>query len=237
MASADVTVDGKMDLIVALADSGIWPFIVLYGDGSGSFPSEVAYASTSNESDNFAIGFLDGDKWPDIVQSGLNGMSVRLGNGSGGFGPRSDPGLYSSPQGVIIADLDRDGMNDIAYNDNGAQVTSVLLNSKANITAVPVSEAAPRAVRPSLAQNAPNPFNPRTTISLNLPLAGPARLVVYDVQGRRVASLVDRFLPSGAHRVEWDGRDAAGQKSASGVYFYRLESAGRAVAKRMVLMK
>ena len=80
----------------------------------------------------------------------------------------------------------------------------------------------PAAVR--LDQNRPNPFNPRTTLTLALPQAGRATLAVYDARGRRVATLLDGELPAGEREVAWDGRDGAGRAAAAGVYYVRLDT-------------
>ena len=62
-------------------------------------------------------------------------------------------------------------------------------------------------------------------------------LVVFDVSGRRVKTLVDRRLQATTHTFEWDGTDDAGRRVASGVYFYRLVADGRVLTRRMVLLK
>lgn len=89
----------------------------------------------------------------------------------------------------------------------------------------------------ALEQNRPNPFNPYTTISFRLTRHGDARLVVYDVRGARVRSLVDRRLGPGEHIVEWDGTDDHGHRVASGVYYYELTSGSESARRRMVLLK
>ena len=88
-----------------------------------------------------------------------------------------------------------------------------------------------------LDQNSPNPFNPKTEIRFSLQQAGQASLKIYDAQGRLVRSLVDGVLQAGEQRVTWDGSTASGQRAASGVYFYRLETPESSVSKRMVLLK
>jgi hypothetical protein len=72
----------------------------------------------------------------------------------------------------------------------------------------------------------PNPFNPRLTFDVQVPLhAGQVRLDILDARGRLHRRLVDGLLPAGSHRILWDGKDATGLASASGVYYYRLTSA------------
>ena len=92
-------------------------------------------------------------------------------------------------------------------------------------------------VRVTLAQNHPNPFNPRTSIEFGLPSASHVQLVVFDTLGRRVRTLVDAHRPAGNHSVLWDGRDQRGARVATGIYLYRLRGAGSEITKRMILMK
>ena len=79
----------------------------------------------------------------------------------------------------------------------------------------------------SLEQNYPNPFNTMTTISFSVPEQSNVKLTVYDVAGRRVATLTDREYATGMHQVNWD---AGGQ--ASGMYFYRMEVVGQLMQTR-----
>jgi hypothetical protein len=88
-----------------------------------------------------------------------------------------------------------------------------------------------------LCQNAPNPFNPRTAIRFDLPVAGTVRLAVYDVAGRLVRTLVDGDLPNGTHEAVWDGRDATARAMASGGYLARLEAGGQVRTVRMSLVQ
>jgi len=83
-----------------------------------------------------------------------------------------------------------------------------------------------------LKRNYPNPFNPTTTIQYSLGLAGPTKLMIYDVLGRELVKLVDEYRPAGAHKVTWNASNMP-----SGVYFYRLESANFTRTQKMILMK
>jgi hypothetical protein len=93
------------------------------------------------------------------------------------------------------------------------------------------------AATPHLEQNYPNPFNPTTHIRFSMPAPGPFRLTVHDAAGRRVRTLRDGVAPAGWHDARWDGRDDAGRRVASGVYFYRLEAPGGTQARKMLLLK
>jgi hypothetical protein len=117
-----------------------------------------------------------------------------------------------------------------------AGIDEVLLSGFADPTITGVAEGAAPALR--LFQNAPNPFNPKTTIRFELPAPSAVRLAVYDVQGRLVRELLAGWtLPAGEQAVVWDGRDSAGRAFGSGVFFYRLEAAGKVLHGKMLLLK
>ncbi|UCH83084.1 MAG: T9SS type A sorting domain-containing protein [Candidatus Latescibacterota bacterium] len=88
-----------------------------------------------------------------------------------------------------------------------------------------------------LAQNSPNPFNPSTTIRYFVPAQGRVSLVVYDVKGRAVRTLVNGNVSAGDHVVEWNGLNDSGERAASGIYFCRLIAAHDIHVKKMVLLK
>ncbi len=73
-----------------------------------------------------------------------------------------------------------------------------------------------------LNQNYPNPFNPSTTINFELPGAGWVRLVVYDVTGREVATLVDGHRLGGSHSMHWMANDHQGNLLGTGIYLYEM---------------
>jgi hypothetical protein len=88
-----------------------------------------------------------------------------------------------------------------------------------------------------LYQSTPNPFNPMTTIRFDLPTAQSVELTIFNVDGRRIKTLVNEQMPAGSHAVIWDGRDETGQRVASGTYFYRIQAGPYGGTDRMVLVK
>ncbi|MDO9575811.1 MAG: FlgD immunoglobulin-like domain containing protein, partial [bacterium] len=88
-----------------------------------------------------------------------------------------------------------------------------------------------------LLQNRPNPVLGRTEISYYLPDECRVELAVYDLTGRVVKKLVDGVEASGHNSVIWDGTDAAGNKVAPGVYFYKLEAGSYTAHKRLIMLK
>jgi hypothetical protein len=83
----------------------------------------------------------------------------------------------------------------------------------------------------------PNPFNSSVVLPVDLPTQLSVRLSVYNVAGQRLRVLVDEVLPTGHHRVRWDGRNADGREVGSGVYLVRLEAAGQAQLRRVALVR
>jgi hypothetical protein len=83
----------------------------------------------------------------------------------------------------------------------------------------------------------PNPFNPTVTLPFTLAAPGRVRLEIFDLAGRRIATLADGHFEAGEQALAWDGRDGAGNPQASGVYFARLAAAGLTETKRLVLLR
>jgi protocatechuate 3,4-dioxygenase beta subunit len=88
-----------------------------------------------------------------------------------------------------------------------------------------------------LLSNFPNPFNPETKISINLPLTNKVRLVIYNVLGQFVNELVNDELPAGTYTFIWNGTDISGKAVSTGVYFYAIETENRQLVKKMILSK
>jgi hypothetical protein len=88
-----------------------------------------------------------------------------------------------------------------------------------------------------LAQNAPNPFNPTTTIRFTIPEDGYVKLTVYDAAGRQVRALVNGQLRANFYKVEWNGKNDAGRQVSSGVYFYRIQAGSHVQSKKMLLLR
>ena len=89
----------------------------------------------------------------------------------------------------------------------------------------------------SLSQNHPNPFNPSTIILYALPQGAHVNLVIYNVLGQKVKTLVDDFQTAGFQSVEWDGTNDNGSVTSSGIYFYKLVAGDFTQTKKMVMLK
>jgi len=88
-----------------------------------------------------------------------------------------------------------------------------------------------------LYQNSPNPFNPTTTITYNLPNASDVELVIYNMLGQKVKTLVNAHQKAQLHHAVWDGTDDHGISVASGLYLYRIKTAENTAFNKMIFMK
>ncbi len=88
-----------------------------------------------------------------------------------------------------------------------------------------------------LSQNAPNPFNPTTSISYSVSATSYVVIEIYDVAGVHVRNLVEGTRDAGEYVADWDGRDDAGRAVGSGVYFYRLDGVSGVAPRKMVLLR
>ena len=151
---------------------------------------------------------------PNAVDGANDGdaLSLRLASDPVASGPGNEP--------LEVAGL-RDVLRDAPVNDLSFRKDMVLY---ASLVAGP-SEM-------DLKRNYPNPVRSTTTIEYAVPEQSPVRLQVFDVLGRRVATLVDETKAPGAYSVSFDASNLS-----SGPYFYRLEASGSVVSRKMVVVR
>ena len=88
-----------------------------------------------------------------------------------------------------------------------------------------------------LKQNYPNPFNPSTTIEYALPQASDVTLVIYNLLGAKVRTLVQASQPAGIFSAVWDGLNEDAESVAGGIYFYKLKADSFEDMRRLVLIR
>jgi hypothetical protein len=116
----------------------------------------------------------------------------------------------------------------IKYTTNPPRAR-VSLEDPGNSIAVPT--------RLALLRTSPNPFRGRTMLTYAVPREMKLALAVYDLSGRKVTELFRGLAQPGIHTALWNGRDARGRSVGQGVYFYRLESEGVSLARKVVTVK
>jgi flagellar hook capping protein FlgD len=85
--------------------------------------------------------------------------------------------------------------------------------------------------------NYPNPFNPVTTIEMNLAVAGQANLNIFNTKGQLVKTLVNDVLDAGVNYATWNGTDNNDTPVTSGIYFYQLETGSQTTTRKMIMLK
>jgi hypothetical protein len=119
-----------------------------------------------------------------------------------------------------------EGTGKVTINDAG--VTKLALKVTEGL-AVPKEFA--------LSQNYPNPFNPTTHFSVDIPKASSVDITVYDVLGRRIATLMSGEQEAGYHIMEWDSKDSHGLAVPSGMYMVRMTAGDFSAVRKIMLMK
>ncbi|KXK49030.1 MAG: peptidase S8/S53 subtilisin kexin sedolisin [Chlorobi bacterium OLB5] len=161
-----------------------------------------------------------------IFRTTLTGDTMTVA-GTGASGQLNGPALlstFSRPNGIVKS-ITGDTLFISDYQTRSLRVLSGITLGLININTV-----APE--RYALGQNYPNPFNPVTNIEFSIPNTSKVKLVIYDVQGRLVETLVDYDLKAGSYITDWNA-----SAFSSGVYFYKLEADGFAETKKMILTK
>ncbi len=90
---------------------------------------------------------------------------------------------------------------------------------------------------PLTISNYPNPFNPTTTISYFVPKNENVQIGIYNMKGQLVKLMVNETMAIGNHKITWNGDNQDGNKVSSGVYFTKLETGGRILTHKMVMVK
>jgi hypothetical protein len=171
------------------------------------------------------------ESWDIILQDSFTGAEVNLREDSS-YEFVMSPGLNDVQKIESFRDLKREDSPAINPEFSGERFTLII--EQGTSTSTPVNGELPAEI--ALKQNYPNPFNPATQIAYALPEASEVRLEVFNIQGQRVATLVDGRQNAGTHEVSFDAADLA-----SGVYLYRLSVSGEngrnILTQKMTLLK
>ncbi len=250
----DVNGDGKLEFyhsgIVASGAEGSFVFYIGSTDDVSTLTTadvielggqDLPYAGS-------AVGDLDGDGLMDFLFSGRNlydegGKIHRMEyKGSGDLAQGAsyefsllyeDSNRPTDLRNIAIGDFDSDNKMDVIITQPAVSSTEdailIILESE---TPLSVEKTTEMPTEFSLSQNYPNPFNPTTTIEFDIKAEQHVSLIVYNILGEKVATLVDETRMTGAHKVNF-----AASTLNSGIYYYTLESGGLKSTKKMLVIK
>ena len=165
----------------------------------------------------------------DIVKLKINGKPPEYSDSLGFFEFKLNEGTYNIQCSRFYYDdltisgievLDGEITNIEIYMDETVSAD----NSKYSIVAIQL-------------RNYPNPFNPETIISFSIPNENHVELIVYNIKGQKIKTLVNEFKPAGKHSVIWNGTDDSVKPVSSGIYFYKLKAGDFQKVKKMILIK
>ena len=240
--------------IYAGTDGG---YVYLSTDNGGSWRVVLTggafYALTVSGADIFAactahsggthiyLSTDNGASWT-VSDSGLAGVSVHsfVVSGDNIFAGTDGAGIYiSANHGTNWRAVNSGLQEELVFNDLICSGTDLFAATSAGVWRRPISEMTnvktshveiPTTF--SLLQNYPNPFNPATTISFNLSSKVFVSVMVFDIVGREVATIVSEEMRAGQYSRQWDA-----SKQSSGVYFCRLQAGAFTETKKLVLLK
>ena len=203
-----IIVDINNDLMLEVISATIIGDIYITKHDGSSFEN---FPFISDDSIQYtpAIGDLDGDSDYEIIVGTKNNLKV--------IDILDDAGSQYS-WSVYRGNTHRNGFYDTAQSYLNNRVSEIAFEFK-------------------LGKNYPNPFNPSTRINFTIPNKMNVSVVIYDIMGRRVKTLIDRLLIQGNHNIVWHGNDQYGSNVSSGIYFYELRGEDFGQTRKMLLIK
>jgi hypothetical protein len=187
-------------------------------------PVPVAITSFQPRVEDGAV-HLAWETWSD---AGLTGFEVLRATGSGDLRVLGDGMITGNQHEYVDRSVEpgtRYEYQLVAYGSDGFTAASQR-----------VSAVVP-AIGLALRQNVPNPFATQTSVSFTLPARSSVTLSVYDVAGRRVATLFSGERGAGDHEVAWNGVGDNGERVGAGIYFCRIEAGNRTLTRKMLVMR
>ena len=240
--SGDVNGDGVPDVVSANATSA--NLSVVLCDSLGNLLPATNYP-TGLFPIAITLGDIDGDKDLEVVTSNFSGSDFTLyeNDGTGIYINRRNLPSNVAGSDAKLHDRDNDGDMDMTGIDEREDLLILFTNENA----VSVNEDNIEPEEFTLYQNYPNPFNPNTKIKFTIPQSLilnevnnliKVQLVVFDILGDEITTLVNKQLPPGEYEVDFNVRGTHPITLTSGIYFYQL-SAGESFiqTKKMILLK
>ncbi len=235
---ADLNNDTYVDIIAPNSDAYDRSEIsIILNKGDGSFDTTVYVNSGGYPLVTFTSD-LDHDNDVDIIVANwmTDSLSILINNGDATFEDPVQLPTGDTPASVFAADLDGDTFDDLAIGNRNSNEILVYVNEGMASSTGDIFEPNMPSMF-EMYQNAPNPFNPSTTIEYFLESRTRISLTIHNILGQQVALLVDEIKSPGIHRIQWDGTNSNGELLATGIYFYRLTGDNTSITRKMVLLK
>ncbi|MDQ7054865.1 MAG: FG-GAP-like repeat-containing protein [candidate division KSB1 bacterium] len=228
--AADLDQDGDIDVVTA--SSGDNTIAWYENDGNLQFSQHVI-STTASQTKSIHVADVDGDGDLDVLGVDFTRALWFENDGNMNFSEIVISNDVSFGYDIFTADLNGDGRLDI--------LTASELDDQIawfqQMAPTGLEEQSPPLPNTFLLQNHPNPFNPATQITFGLPEMTRVSLVVYDLFGRSVKTLVNGPRAAGAHTVQWNSTDHSGNPVSSGIYFYRLQAGEFQQVRKMILLR
>jgi|GEM_PF-1589876 len=200
----------------------------------GGTQKQMQYAQVVNQNLGPDFNFrtvIDGGSWHHMTQ--------RNASGNPSYCPTDIPSIVSGSLTEIGAAM-KWGFGVTDYNNIPKLTSAQELASCQGTWTIPSDvggDANNSLMVNRLWQNQPNPFNPRTTIKYSLAQSGPVQIMIYDVNGRLVKTLVNGMKPAGPNSEVWDGTNDQNHKVGSGIFWAQMKAGSFVSNKKMVVLK
>ncbi len=251
----DLDSDGRAEIIFGAGDGHLYAARYAGGQLTDLEGWPVKLGSTPVKSSPVAFD-LDNDGSAEVIASPTQGLLFAVGIDGSITSNFPVPLSGATETSFTAGDLDGDGDPEIAAAAStkltvvdvktkagggkhwriyrgGPRRTGVIYDPALSVEAAPAT--LPEEF--SVSGNFPNPFNPSTTVRINLPSIQFLSAEVYDVMGRSVRRLAARELPAGVHFLTWDGTDGAGIPTSAGIYFLSVRAGDHHRIQKMTLLK
>jgi hypothetical protein len=239
MSAVDVTYDGTMiscGTLNFLGGSNYDGKVKLFSTAGGSTPLWT-YSGCGDEVNSVSFSrdgkILAAASWGDInnANNDLLVFKTSVPNPTPIFAVNSPGSFFSCNTSANGSTVIASGKRVHARTfGNGGEVYNIFIDTADSPLSAGISNSSPRSYK--LYQNYPNPFNPVTQITYEIPENGFVKISVYDILGREVKSLINKFHNRGKYSVMLDANDLSG-----GVYFYRITAGKYNDAKKLILVK
>ena len=145
--------------------------------------------------------------------------------------------VYTQPTSLNPFSIKKTAFGELILFENNDDEYIVYTNDPNYYTDIENHEI-PQVYQDGFLNNYPNPFNPETTIMFSIPQKSKVELIVYNIRGQKVRTLVDNMCKEGINTITWNGTNDSGKQVGTGVYFYKLNVNGKAIkTKKMLLLK